>query len=755
MKMITVGSVVALALGCVAADAVNLRPWEETRRTLKAEGQVARTDLMDLKWHANGSEGKVAVVPADDGAGRMLDWTIDIDHHSAGAYPVGWPSFEALPRPMKDFSGKGAIAFRMRALGDIGRPQVVRFILKHGEGKMVNVPLPGIVPGDGWREVTVEIGNAAWLKEVDRIHFFICEEEYRHGEKLRFQFRDFRLGALTSEPVPLAAGCAGATLWVGDRADGDSRAVLLDEGTAKLSAVLHVENRLGRAIPAEAQVRFRLRDVFTGKDTVRTLPLGTAVAPGAHARIALACDLAGLVPDYYHVLADVLVDGKSVLDIRKGSDDFYVRRRGETMTASMLALRLGMAYWVMDRIHGGFVHSTDIALPHCYDPYDASLASYGAFMKRFAHMTTKVCEGYEAGMPGLALAAEAYRKEGNAVRCAFAEKLLWNSCEAVLTMQDACGGVLTAVNELRDDGIGCGWGGNARNSTYSSDQTAEWMRGLVYATLYYLRRGGETEKIARLNAACVKAGRFLVANGLQEKDGVPGVIHNFTLSLQADGKVGRHIYHQEGRQCDVYQPRVVAGLAYTALALLKSGEKVPADWWNVFDASSKWMAQKMKPNGWFDWQCGDVVEGGCHTFLGNIYLGEGLFGVVMANRAAGRTAEAERVLPAARKAYRYVTDDCWIRGTRYRYPLEFWVGPYVYWLFIEWERHVGPEPAFRDWIETLDRKWSVERKWGDFMRMPGMDCGRAKGNGMLTIAILGSLAIRHMDELGYRWTLVD
>ena len=57
------------------------------------------------------------------------------------------------------------------------------------------------------------------------------------------------------------------------------------------------------------------------------------------------------------------------------------------------------------------------------------------------------------------------------------------------------------------------------------------------------------------------------------------------------------------------------------------------------------------------------------------------------------------------------------------------------------------------WLVTLDRKWRIERGWKDFMRYPGFDCGRAPGNGMLTVAILGYLGIRQMEEIGRPWTL--
>ena len=104
----------------------------------------------------------------------------------------------------------------------------------------------------------------------------------------------------------------------------------------------------------------------------------------------------------------------------------------------------------------------------------------------------------------------------------------------------------------------------------------------------------------------------------------------------------------------------------------------------------------MKPNGWFDWQCEDIVEGGCHTFLGNIYIGEGMFGVYLASRLAGRDKSAEPALAAT-------------------------------------------------------RIWTVDHAWRDLFDRPSKPEGyvyRADGNGMLAVAILGWLGIRHMAEIG-------
>jgi len=730
-------------------------PWERAVESLDDKCVSVRDDIFNLAWsgHANGitTPGRQVDV---EGEGKVLEWRFKVDHHDKSAYPVGWPNFESFPKKPLDLTSGPVFSFRSRLASKIGKRAPFRLILSGGaDGKQrKSVRFVGGPYGE-WREFHVALDRAEWAKTVSRLHFYTEEGDFSDGDEVVIQFKDFRVGTSAKKTVGLDAGQAGASLWVGERGDADSRAVFLESGAKTLPALLHVDNRRAAAIPSDATVAVRLRNVVTDSDVIRRMPLGVCVPAEQRAKVRLAIDLADLVPSYYHALADLLVDGKSVVDIRKGSDDFLIRRPGESMTSSVLLLRMGMASWTMDRIHGGFMHSTDISLPHAYDPYDTAPAACRAFLEHFAHTTMKVCEGYEAALPGLALAAEAYRRAGDKERLAFAESLLWNAAEAMLSMQDSCGGVVYSVNELFLDGLGTGGGASGRDCQYSTDQTAEWMRGLVYATLYYVRKGGEQDKVRRLNAACLKAGNFLARYSLWQEKGKEDVLQNYSVAF-SDGKTtGRHLWHQEGRQCDVYQPRVVAGLSYVAIALQKSGERVPDDWWRIFDASVSWMTRKMAANGWFDTQCGDVVEGGCHTFLGNIYLGEGLFGVAMANRLAGRPTDA--VIAAARKAYRYVTDDCWIRGWRYRYPLEFWVGPYVYWLFTEWREHVGPEPVFEDWLTVLDRWWRVERKWGDFLRVPPMDCGRATSNGTLVIAILGYIGLRDMEERGQNWTLFD
>jgi hypothetical protein len=418
------------------------------------------------------------------------------------------------------------------------------------------------------------------------------------------------------------------------------------------------------------------------------------------------------------------------------------------MTYTVLSVRTGMVMWIRDQLYGDIMGWARAALPHCYDPLDK--ATYPEFLRAYNATTWKHTEGNEAGDTGLALAAEAFRKSGDLPRCRFTEWLLDDSVDHMIAhMQSPTGGARTMTDEIGNGGYQTNWAEGGYS--YDSNQIGEWMRAITYAILYYRQIPGEEARARELSAAVRKAANYLVAHATQDSDGLPRVVRHLTLNERADGSVDQLTYHQEGRQCDVYLGRALAGLSYYAYAMQLLGDKVPDDWWPVLDNTVEWSARKMRPNGWFDWQCEDIVEGGCHTFLGNIYIAEGMFGCYLADRLAGRDEAALKAAEATRKAYRYVTDDCTIKGVKYEYPTEFWVGPYVYWLFTEYLDTVGPEPALQDWLMVLDRKWSVESEWKDFLDRPTDGtgyAGRAPDNGMLNVAILGYLGIKQMGETG-------
>ena len=739
-----------LALVCAAlGTAQDLLPWQQWVQKPIPESTKKLENLFDLPWRSSG--GKEGTLAISEGTGpwggKYFDFRVKIDHLNEGAYPQGWPAFETQPKPALDFSGHEAIQYWIRCDTKLDRMLLIRFILWTDGAGRINTIIPPFRPGE-WVHVTHRLTDVPAVDKADRIHFFLCENEYAHHDEMTFRIGGFQLCNLKQEVSELPPGEAAMGLWVGERADTGNQAVILDEGASRLPALMVFEAGDDLALRADDDLRIKLHEVFTGEQTRRSATLGQDVPAGKIARVTTQLDVEGLAPGYYLVVADVQRDGESLLCGRVGSDDLYVKRPGESMTYTVLSLRTGMVMWIRDQLYGDIIGWAKAALPHTYDPLDTK--TYSEFIRAHAAVTWKHTEGNEAGDTGLALAAEAFRKSGDMTRCRFAEWLLEDSLRHMTEhMQAPSGGVRTTTNELAGGGYATNWA--AGGFSYDSNQIGEWMRAVTYAIIYYSRVPGKRERARELSAAVRKSADYLVAHAAQDSDGISHVLRHLRLNERPDGTVEQVTYHQEGRQCDVYLGRALAGLSYYAYAMQLLGEDVPAEWWEVLDDTVEWSLWKMKPNGWFDWQCEDIVEGGCHTFLGNIYIGEGLFGCYLADKMAGREEAAARAAEATRKAYRYVTDDCWIKGKKFEYPLEFWVGPYVYWLFTEYLDTVGPDEAFEDWLQVLDHKWSVEREWRDFLDRPRDGAGyvgRASANGMLNVALLGYLGIRQMAEIG-------
>jgi hypothetical protein len=747
--MLAVGAVVALALTPDAAPAQPLLPWQHWVEKPIEDQTKSLEGLFDLPWrNSGGKEGELSIAEGQSPwGGRYFDFHVKIDHHNEGQYPLGWPSFEVQPKPPLDFSGYDALQYWIRCDTQRTGAVPIRFILWTDGAGRINEPIEPLKARE-WVLRTQRLRDVPALDKVDRIHFFLCESDYNHADELTFRVGGFRLVNLMREPSKLAPDEAAMGLWVGDRADASERIVILDQGARSLPALLVVETGGNASLKPSDSLHVRFHEVFTGEATQRELPLAQAAPPGTVTRLSTELPLGDLAPGYYLVVADVQRDGKSLLGGRVGSDDLYIRKPDETMTYTVLSIRTGMVMWIRDQLYGDIIGWADAALPHCYDPLDE--ATYADFIRAYHATTWKHTEGNEAGDTGLALAAEAFRKSGDMTRCKFVEWLLDDSVDHMIGhMRSPSGAARTTTNEIANGGYQVDWGTNGY--TYDSNQIGEWMRAITYAIIYYHQVPGRQERARELSAAVRKAADYLVAHATQDSDGLPRVIRHLALNEKPDGSVEQVTYHQEGRQCDVYLGRALSGLSYYAYAMQLLGEKVPDDWWPVLDNTVEWSARKMKPNGWFDWQCEDVVEGGCHTFLGNIYIGEGLFGCYLADKMAGRDEAAAKAAEATTKAYRYVTDDCYIKGVKYEYPLEFWVGPYVYWLFTEYLDTVGRDPAFEDWLKVLDERWSVEREWKDFLDRPRDGSGyvgRATANGMLNVALLGYLGIKQMDEIG-------
>jgi len=755
MHVVAAAAVVFSLVAASGADpAPRLLPWQKWVQVPDPDHSKSLAFLFDLPWrNSGGPEGRLTIEPGGgpDG-GKAFRFDVTIDYHNAGPYPVGWPSFEVQPNPPLDFSGYEAITYWIRCDASLDRQIRIRFILWTGKQGRINTLIPPFRPGK-WVRVFHRIRNIPEIDRVTRIHFFLCESDYRDGDQMTFRVGGFQLCDVRRTPSRLGPNEAAAALWLGPKGDESERIALVDAGAKELPATLLIAAGPATALRASDVLRFRYRENFTGWTAQRDQPLADDVPPGKVLRLERSLDVAGLPPGYYLVTADVLRSGRSLLGGRVGSCDFYVRRPGESMTFTVLSIRTGMALWLRDLLYGGIIGWARASLPHVYDPLNPQ--TYPEFIRLFATHTWKHTEGNEAGDTGLTFAAEAFRRSGDAARRRFTEALLDDSIRHMIEhMQAPNGAARTTTNELAMSGYDPDW--YKAGYTFDSNQIGEWMRALTYPMLYYAGIPEKRAEAERLSTAVRRAADFLTAHATQTSNGIPDVLRHLRLIQKPDGSVEQKTYYQEGRQCDVYLGRALAGLSYYAYAMQVLDEKPPERWWRIMDNTVRWCEWKMKPNGWFDWQCGDEVEGGCHTYLGNIYVGEGLFGVYLAAKAAGREASARAALHACHRAWRYVTDDCWIHGRKFGPPTEFWVGPYVYWLFTEYLRTAGPEPVFQKWLEALDRTWRVERKWRDFLDRPSKNAGyvgRASANGMLNLAVLGYLGLRYMEEIGQPYRL--
>ncbi|MBM3502072.1 MAG: hypothetical protein FJX74_25755, partial [Armatimonadetes bacterium] len=472
--MLRPASAAVLTLMVHAAVAQPLLPWQRwVEKPLEDQAQGLES-LLDLPWrNSGGKEGELALTE-DTGpwGGKVLSFHVRIDHHNEGAYPQGWPSFEVLPQPALDFSGHEALQYWIRCDTEREGAVPIRFILWTDGAGRINEPIEPFPSGE-WVLRTQRLAAAPALEKVDRLHFFLCESDYRHGDELTFRVGGFRLVNLQREPSRLGANEAAVGLWVGERADTSERIVILERNAKSLPALLVVETGAQAALKPTDSLRVRFHEVFSGKATARDLPLGESAPAGAVTRLSRQVPLEALAPGYYLVTADVQRGGRSVLGGRVGCDDLYIRKPDESMTYTVLSIRSGMVMWLRDQLYGDIIGWADAALPHCYDPLDKT--TYAEFLRAYHATTWKHTEGNEAGDTGLALAAEAFRKSGDLTRCRFVEWLLDDSVDHMIAhMQSPSGGCRTTTNEIANGGYETDWGHDGYS--YDSNQIGEWMR---------------------------------------------------------------------------------------------------------------------------------------------------------------------------------------------------------------------------------------------------------------------------------------
>jgi hypothetical protein len=740
---ITLVSIIAVALVAGAAGGQNLVKVLETRDLDFLTEQAA--------WESSGGpEGSARVVADGARTGqRALRFEVAIDRVGppGAAYPEGWPSCQTLLDPPQDWSAYNSLSFWVRVDSpDRKRLFPLRFILHTGGVCTLNQLIPPFRAGQ-WVQARFDISQLPDRDKVTRLHLFLSENEYPDKLRMAFTADGFALEKTATADAILPPRECRAALYTGQ---GEAWR-LLEAGSAQLPCTLRVTTGAACALTPGDQVLLTARQVFTDRPFRQTMPVPQTVPAGAAADLPLTASLRGLPPGYYLLTADVLRGRRSLCQGRVGADDFYLKKPGESMAYTALSHRLGIVSWITDRYYGGMMTHNAIAMPHTYDPYNR--ATYPLWLRAFSSDTGKHAEGLEAGVTGLVFACEAFRRAGDTERLRYAEKLLRNNLDYMMRgMQDPDGGARTYTNELLDNyGDVLGGRGGVSQSGRDSNQVGEWVRPLARAILYYRRVPGQEAYTAKLLRAGYAAADFIIRASVAPKDGWQHVIRHYILSSYG-APLQQTTHVQEARQCEVYTGRAMAGVSYMAYAWAACGNEVPATWLQALRDTTAWAMSIMEPRGgWFDYVCEDIVEGGCHTFLGNQYIGEGTMGHYFVENLLRNRAEARAAARATKLAYRYVTDNCVIRGQKFGIPNEFWVGPYLYWELREYNTALPPDPVFAEWMQGITAAYTAKPGWVMFTGRDGKLGARTEENGSLVTSILGWLGLHYMDEIEKPW----
>lgn len=705
-------------------------------------------------WTATGGpESAVKMVADPENPQRhALQFSVltDLQGPPGTKYPAGWPSCSYDIKPPQDWRGFNWITFRIRVDSPAkDRLFPVRFIIHTKAKTSLNKLLPALRPGK-WVNARVRLDKVSDLDQVDFAHFFICEDEYPDKLAMTFTVADFQLEKSETLDNYLPPRECAAALYCGE----GEQWTLLGPGTPTLPGKLKLTTGAECPLKSTDSVLWRATNVFTRNHFLGKRPLGQEVAAGATLEVPVEFPVPPQ-PGYYLLIANVARDGQSLCGGRVGAEDFYVRKPGETMAYTALCYRLAVADWLTDRLYGGMMTHGSIVLPHTYDPYDK--ATYLLWLRSWCTDCGKNTEGLEAGVTGLVFACEALRRSGDQVRLAFADKLLRDTLDYMIRgMQDPDGGVKIVTNELTQnygDILGeMGWVSASRDS----NQVGEWVRPMARAILYFRGLKGEEAYVRKLQQAAFAAADFIVRNGTDAVGERSHVLRHYQYppyTPNAPQPLKRTLFHQEGRQCEVYVGRAMAGVSYVAYARAVCGLQVPATWLTALRETTAWAAERMAPRGgWFDYGCEDIVEGGCHTFLGNQYIGEGTMGHYLLEKTLGHPDQAAAAAAATKLAYHYVTDNCVIRGRKFGVPTEFWVGPYLYWELLEYNTYIERDPTFAEWLQGITDAYVKTGKWQAFTDRGRATVGRGTDNGSLVTSILGWLGLHYLDEIGKPWT---
>ncbi|MGF0035715.1 hypothetical protein [Victivallis vadensis] len=727
-----------LTIATVTATAENL-PWHIQDTQIVEAGSA--DFLLDSKWSTTHATATLSDCPTPAGD-RTIEFKVNI--------PSGaniWPALEIKDRNF-DFSGYDILRFYIKGETTCRPPIKLIFFLKDSTYRR-EVPLRlNLIPGE-WQQVDYPLSQVAPASRISRVHFFMCGSDYLSGGSFRFQIGGFKLLKTKSVSVstvpPTKAACMMKVSQVGHGLR------LVEAQTTSIPAELTFETGSETKIEPSDTLTFRFYELFTGRYFSKNVSPKFQAAPGTVSHFQHPIPLADLPAGYYVVTADLSRNNGSLLNGMVGSDQFYIKKKNEAPAYTALSVRTGKVFMMEDLLHGGTFAYTRSELPHVYDPFDVK--TYERFRKLYLWdpaSANKDAEHYEAALAGLHFSHLAYRKLNDKERSEAVEKLLRNYAYYMMTsMQRPDGSVTHIVNEYM-----AAPGQLDGSTTIYDNQVGEWIRAMCYVILALRENPENTAFVRAMSSACRRSAEYICRN--TKGDGAERVFVNTAVDqpLREPGReLARRRYRQAGVDCDVYNPRTFSGVAFYAYTAAVLGEEIPDEWWKIMRNTAEWSNRKMKPDGWYDWQCGEWEEGGCHTYLGNIYLGEAALFYYLAAREAGRTDDAALAAQVCKRAFHYVTDSCMSKGKRFEPPIDFWTGPYNYWLFEIYRKEIVEDKIFADWQNVQKQFWQG-RQWRDFAwdESAGPLCPWAQGCSTLPISILAFPALYLLDENDISWS---
>lgn len=325
-----------------------------------------------------------------------------------------------------------------------------------------------------------------------------------------------------------------------------------------------------------------------------------------------------LTPGCWHILVDVLVEGRGLRGGAQGSTCVYCRRAAESAELARGSYNVARAEFAYDRQHAIYYKTYNSDVPPTGDPFDDDSAA--AFRKAFVTEEATWPELQHDGGLGFLLGAHVYHALGEGARARYCEKVLRRTVGVILERMHAGDGRLLSVLGV-DAGRGPG--------RHSRQQDGFALKFLAQ-TFFHFRFGcGEDPAFARSVLAGARP------------------MYDYQVREPLDPGCG-------ASGCRVYDGRILAGIAWYCLAWHAEHGEWPSEAHKAIHCAVGFGRELLSHDDWYDAGC--LVENECHIWCGNMNLLNGLLPVRrMLELGAGSPYVRPHIEFAVRRAFEFLT----------------------------------------------------------------------------------------------------